>query len=224
VTGPIDVAVGPGDVVVPPGETLTVDIVVDGAREAVESFDLTVETSNATALTLTGATAAHGTANVTLSPDGSSVRVVVVDAAAASVDPLVVARVTVRATAEGAATLSVTDSPSVRTALGRGFPVATLRATSVTIADDPLAGLFARGIPGGSSDRPPTDTDGDGRFDDVDGDGTFDFVDVIEFVFAVQSGGLDGLSGRELDSLNHEDSDDVVNFVDVIDLVFQLQS
>jgi hypothetical protein len=161
---------------------------------------------------------------VTLSPDGSSVRVVVVDAAAASGDPLVVARVTVRATAEGAATLSVTDSPSVRTALGHEFPVATLRATSVTIADDPLAGLFARGIPGGSSGRPPTDTDGDGRFDDMDGNGRFDFVDVIEFVFAIQTGDFTGLSQQELDSLNHEDGDDVINFVDVIDLVFQLQS
>jgi PKD repeat protein len=77
-------------------------------------------------------------------------------------------------------------------------------------------------IPGGTAGRPPTDPDGDGKYEDIDGDGEFTFVDVIEFVFAVGPDYTSQLSSEQVDALNFDSSDAEVNFVDVIDLVFQL--
>jgi hypothetical protein len=83
--------------------------------------------------------------------------------------------------------------------------------------------LFPTGIPGGTSDRPPTDVDGDGLLEDLDGDGTFGFVDVIEFVFALQRGDYStgALSTEQLTALDFDGSDRI-DFVDVIELVFRL--
>jgi hypothetical protein len=85
------------------------------------------------------------------------------------------------------------------------------------------ARLFPDGIPGGTANLPPTDTDGDDLLEDVDGDGQFTFVDVIEFVFALQRGdySTDALSSAQIDALDH-DPDGRVTFTDLIDLVFEV--
>jgi hypothetical protein len=84
-------------------------------------------------------------------------------------------------------------------------------------AGDPAP--FPYGIPGGSTDRPPTDVDDDGLVEDLDGDGRFTFVDIVEFAFA------------DFATINRDDAmrsrldfsgDDRVSFVDVVDLVFEL--
>jgi hypothetical protein len=84
-------------------------------------------------------------------------------------------------------------------------------------------GLFPEGVPGGTTDRAPADVDGDGRLEDLDGNGRFEFVDVIELVFALQSGQLSSsrLTADQVAALDHS-GDGRVSFADVIDLVFQL--
>lgn len=96
--------------------------------------------------------------------------------------------------------------------------------TSVTVTVEPTRSPFPDGIPGGTTDRPPGDVDGDGLYEDLDGDGTFDFVDVVEFVFAIQRAdyGASGVSDAQVEALDYED-DGRVTFVDAIDLVFELQ-
>jgi hypothetical protein len=80
---------------------------------------------------------------------------------------------------------------------------------------------FPDGIPGGTSDTPPTDTDGDGLVEDLDGDGQFTFVDVVELVFAIDTLAETDLSQAQTAALDHS-NDGTVGFTDVIDLVFQL--
>jgi outer membrane protein assembly factor BamB len=94
---------------------------------------------------------------------------------------------------------------------------------SVTQSLDVVVNAFPGGLKGGSSDRPPLDTDADGKYEDMDGDGRFTFVDVIEFVFALQNADYsqDALTQAQLQAVDH-DGDGRVTFVDVIDLVFQL--
>jgi hypothetical protein len=85
------------------------------------------------------------------------------------------------------------------------------------------ARLFPNGIPAGTGDAPPTDTDGDGLLEDLDGNGAFEFVDVIEFVFALQRGDYSStaLSSAQIAALDL-DSNGRVTFVDVIALVFEI--
>jgi hypothetical protein len=85
-----------------------------------------------------------------------------------------------------------------------------------------LRAAFPDGIPGGTTDRPPTDTDGDGVAEDMDGDGSFDFVDVVEFVFALDAGEFAALPADERRLLDHDPTDGGITFLDVIDLVFQV--
>jgi PKD repeat protein len=84
-------------------------------------------------------------------------------------------------------------------------------------------GLFPDGVPGGTSDRVPVDVDGDGRLEDLNGNGRFEFVDVIELIFALQSGELSSsrLTADQVAALDHS-GDGRVSFPDVIDLLFQL--
>jgi hypothetical protein len=80
---------------------------------------------------------------------------------------------------------------------------------------------FPYGVPGGSTNLPPTNVDGDPQLEDVTGDGKFNFVDVIELVFADYAAiNADPDMRRLLDF----SGDGTVNFVDVIDLVFELQT
>jgi hypothetical protein len=82
--------------------------------------------------------------------------------------------------------------------------------------------LFPTGTPGGSSDRAPTDVDGDGTLEDLNGDGTFDFTDVIEFVFALDAIQQTDLTAGQRAALD-QTGDGQVKFDDVVDLVFDLQ-
>jgi PKD repeat protein len=77
------------------------------------------------------------------------------------------------------------------------------------------------GLPGGSSDQPPTDVDGDGQYEDLNGDDRFTFVDIIEFIFALQSVDYSTLPQAQIDAVDFN-GDGTVNFVDVVELVFEL--
>jgi PKD repeat protein len=80
---------------------------------------------------------------------------------------------------------------------------------------------FDGSIPGTTTDRAPTDPDGDGKVEDLTGDGRFDFSDVIEFVFALDRLSDATLTDRQRAALDHS-GDGTVRFTDVIDLVFSL--
>jgi hypothetical protein len=100
---------------------------------------------------------------------------------------------------------------------------ATDNAANVSVRlQDPIS-PFPLGLPGGSSDRIPVDTDGDGLVEDMDGDGRFRFVDVVEFVFAIQNADYSrsARTSAQIAALDHS-GDGRVSFVDVIDLVFEL--
>jgi PKD repeat protein len=107
--------------------------------------------------------------------------------------------------------LSVTDDDGVQAETTRTVTV-TGRANSTP---------FPNGIPGGTTGLPPTDTDGDGRFEDLTGDGIFAFTDIIEFVFAIGELRSTTLSDAQVSALDHN-GDGAVDFVDVIDLVFDV--
>jgi outer membrane protein assembly factor BamB len=77
------------------------------------------------------------------------------------------------------------------------------------------------GLPGGASDQPPTDVDGDGQYEDLNGDDRFTFVDIIEFIFALQSVDYSTLPQAQIDAVDFN-GDGTVNFVDVVELVFEL--
>lgn len=83
------------------------------------------------------------------------------------------------------------------------------------------ASPFPQSLPGGTTDAPPTDPDGDGKLEDLTGDGRFTFADVIEFVFALGELTSGSLTDRQRAALDH-DRDSAIGFADVIDLVFQL--
>jgi PKD repeat protein len=92
---------------------------------------------------------------------------------------------------------------------------------NVTCAD-PLAAqpggpLFEAPLPGTGGEGPPTDPDGDGRYEDVDGSGTADFDDAVALAFADAS----GLTGAQRAALDF-DSDGDVDFDDAVSLAFQV--
>jgi hypothetical protein len=227
VTSPIDLAIGPGAETVRPGNTTTYDVTLADAAAGVGSFEFVVESSNDSVATPSGARAVDGTANVTTAPDGS-LGVSVTNASIESGDAVTIARVTVRADAEGTATVNVSD-PSIgirtRTATGITYPVSRIQGTTVTVSNDTLATLFPDGVPGSPSGQQPTDVDGDGVFEDVNCDERFDFRDVVDLLFAlgriqaeIEAGTL---SSAEIESLDHS-ADDRVTFDDVVDLLFEL--
>jgi PKD repeat protein/protocatechuate 3,4-dioxygenase beta subunit len=121
------------------------------------------------------------------------------------------ATTTFRANGTRTVRLTVTDDDGVRAQTTR----------TVTVTGQADSNPFPNGIPGGTTERPPTDTDGDGRYEDLTGDGEFAFTDVIEFVFAIDQLQSAPLSDAQVSALDHN-ADGAVDFVDVIDLVFGL--
>jgi hypothetical protein len=88
---------------------------------------------------------------------------------------------------------------------------------TLTVVRSPFPG----GLPGGTSDAPPIDTDGDRTVEDVTGDGQFSFTDVVEFVFALEALSEATLNADQIATLDHS-GDGKVTFADVVDLVFDL--
>jgi PKD repeat protein len=140
------------------------------------------------------------------------------DAVGPGEGPVTVARLTANGTTAGETDLNVTVG-SVTDDAGTGVATGAHDGV-VRVRSGPVA-LFPNGVPGGTTDRPPTDVDGDGTFEDLDGDGQFTFVDVIEFVFAIDTLVGTDLSQAQTAALDHSD-DGAVGFTDVVDLVFQL--
>jgi 2',3'-cyclic-nucleotide 2'-phosphodiesterase (5'-nucleotidase family) len=78
---------------------------------------------------------------------------------------------------------------------------------------------FRSGVPGAGASAPPSDTDGDGKFEDVDGDGSFDFVDVVSFLFV----SFEAVNGDDAQQAALDfDGDGTVDFLDVVTLLFEL--
>ncbi|MGM0591356.1 MAG: PPC domain-containing protein [Halobacteriota archaeon] len=75
--------------------------------------------------------------------------------------------------------------------------------------------VFTAPIPGVGGQNPPTDTDGDGKYDDVNGDGKATFGDAIALAFADTS----GLSAQQTAALDFDDDGDA-DFEDAIALAF----
>jgi hypothetical protein len=114
------------------------------------------------------------------------------------------------------------SGPLVATVTDSDGTTASGQVGSLTVINQ--SNPFATGLPGGSSNDPPIDVDGDGLYEDMDGNGRFTFTDVIEFVFALQNGDYSSYSQSTIATLNHNDNDSRLNFQDVIDLVFELQN
>jgi hypothetical protein len=221
VIGSVDLVVGPGSDTLQPGNATTYNLTVTEATAGVSSFDVSVNSSNATVAALSGASALDGTSTVTVAPDGSGLTVNVTNAAFAAGNTVDVARLSVQAGSEGTATLNVSGSPTVGTTTGADYPVSRVQGTTLTVSNNTLATLFPMGIPGSSTGNQPNDVDGDGVFEDMTGDGQFNFQDVIEFVFALDNIRNANLSASETAALDHTE-DGRVTFTDVIDLVFQI--
>jgi subtilisin family serine protease len=90
----------------------------------------------------------------------------------------------------------------------------TVATVTVTNASNP----FPAGVPGVGAE-PPTDLDGDGRYEDVDGNGVANFFDVIALLFAQPDIDAATLTAGEVAALDY-DGNGVADFSDVIDLLF----
>jgi VWFA-related protein len=158
---------------VPVGGTRTVDVTVSGTGAGVGSYEVTVDTNDprfevvsATALGNARAT------DVSVAPDGSSVRIAA--AGVRDTDLSTLARVTVRATAAGETTL---DFGPTNLGYGDGSNDYTVDDLGVQT----LRGVDSRPtLPGAAG--PATDVDGDGLLEDTNGNGAFTLADVT-FLF-----------------------------------------
>jgi hypothetical protein len=77
--------------------------------------------------------------------------------------------------------------------------------------------LFEEPLPGAAGEGPPTDPDGDAKYEDIDGDGEADFDDAIALGFANTA----GLSDDQIAGLDF-DGDGDVDFDDAVALAFQV--
>jgi hypothetical protein len=101
---------------------------------------------------------------------------------------------------------------------GAGLTDTATRTVTVTDRGDGGDGtLFAEPVPGTGASTPPTDPDGDERYEDVDGSGSATFDDAIALAFADTS----GLSAAQTAALDF-DGDGDVDFDDAVSLAFQI--
>jgi PKD repeat protein len=92
---------------------------------------------------------------------------------------------------------------------------ATDDTEQTVVVAEPLP-AFDGPVPGTGSAAPPTDPDGDGRYEDVDGDGEADFADAIALAF-VDGSALTGAQRAALDF----DGDGDADFDDAVELAFR---
>ncbi|MGM0590679.1 MAG: hypothetical protein ACQETI_03450 [Halobacteriota archaeon] len=118
-------------------------------------------------------------------------------------------------TATFAGNLSASDLSVQTTALtdDNSDPMADSRVRLRVQSDS----LFEKPIPGTGASGPPTDTDGDGKYDDVNGDGRATFADAIALAFIDSS----TLSARQTAALDF-DGDGTLDFADAISLAFSV--
>jgi hypothetical protein len=170
------------DAAVPVGETATVNVTVSGADAGVGSYAFAVETT-APGLEVVDATplGEPRATNVSVASDGSGVRVSAAGVRDAARSTL--ARVTVRASGAGEATLRLSDVGVGDADGSADYDVAAVRnATLRGVASEPEPDPDPDPtLPGAAG--PATDVDGDGLLEDANGNGAFTLADVT-FLFA----------------------------------------
>jgi len=153
----------------------TVQVVVTGASNGIESYDFDVALNNTAASLLDYELTSQGsgaTDNSTISPDNSSISFDVEGVAQAGSPEVVLANLTLKFNGTGAAQVDLPGNVSLTDASDRPYDTSVNGTTVFTFGPPPVIPE-----PGPPQNRLPLDRDGDGLYEDVRGDG-FKILDV----------------------------------------------
>lgn len=168
----LDLRIRPPNSTVPTGQTQTHEIVATNATNGVGLYDITVETSNVSALSIVDGRDAIGGVNVTaIAEDNSSIDIGAVGGDTNQSGNVTLAAVTIRGENPGKATLTVTEQ-GIGNEDSEPYAATPAQPTTVVIRSN----LDAPDVIGNG--KLATDVDNDGLYEDIDGDGTFDIFDV----------------------------------------------
>lgn len=133
--------------------------------------------------------------------------------------PVGAAAVVLAAALVGPNAAAIDASPGERVAVTDGSLSVDGTLNASVHGEDDWRTPFDAPVPGTGAEAPPTDPDGDGRYEDVDGDGTVGFLDVVALLFA-DHGAINDRRGtrKALDF----DGNGRVEFLDVVALLFEL--
>jgi hypothetical protein len=175
-TGGVTVGLAPANPTVSVGGTRTVNVVVTGASDGVNGFDLSVESSDADTVRLVDVAFAGNAGpqfrTAEFAPDNSSVAVSAVFSDVDGASEATILNLTVEGAEEGSADLSidVADADGIVDGDGDAYRIDEETGGTVTVR---------AGGPAVGGNPPATDPDGDGRYEDVNGDGSLGVGDVI---------------------------------------------
>jgi hypothetical protein len=153
-----------------------VNVVVTGASDGVNGFDLSVESSDADTVRLVDVAFAGNAGpqfrTAEFAPDNSSVAVSAVFSDVDGASEATILNLTVEGAEEGSADLSidVADADGIVDGDGDAYRIDEETGGTVTVR---------AGGPAVGGNPPATDPDGDGRYEDVNGDGSLGVGDVI---------------------------------------------
>jgi hypothetical protein len=159
------------------GTTTTLAVTVTGATDGVEAVNLGVETSDANALTLTGASTS-GSPTVDASratADGTTATLRAAGAGPGGGDSVTTGEITVAGDAGGSASLSLSVNNLVDQS-SHPYMIAETTGATVTVTVTDAGGPVVVG------DRPATAPNGDGVYEDVNGDGQVNVANVSQYL------------------------------------------
>jgi hypothetical protein len=159
------------------GTTTTLAVTVTGATDGVEAVSPDVETSDANALTLTGASTS-GSPTVDASratADGTTATLRAAGAGPGGGDSVTTGEITVAGDAGGSASLSLSVNNLVDQS-SHPYMIAETTGATVTVTVTDAGGPVVVG------DRPATAPNGDGVYEDVNGDGQVNVANVSQYL------------------------------------------
>jgi len=160
----ISVTLDPVEQTAVTGETVTYDVVVNGADD-VGSFDGSIALSNGDNATITNVTTPAADSNGAITVDGQSADIEVFGLPSDANEPVTVATVTVSADAVGEADLSLSVD-FLSDQQGDGYTVDSTDGATLTVGLEPVTGTES-----------PTNLDDDPVLEDVNGDGVYNVGD-----------------------------------------------